>query len=164
MGSRVRPEVQPLSTTGQICNLGQVTWHNEALILPSIKNWKDCIYLQFPETLNKFSTEHGVHQLLLLTFYCRRIWTTKVRLNINHQDMNTFRAHFNSLLNWSGLLPSFLADLFSDRGFPKLQRSSYFLTPCWPKFCSLWKVPIFMTSESMQPTPQRGGYNVLLGS
>ena len=62
MGSRVRPEVQPLSTTGQICNLGQVTWHNEALILPSIKNWKDCIYLQFPERIKQDGTmeTHGM--------------------------------------------------------------------------------------------------------
>lgn len=41
---------------------------------------------------------HGVHKLLLLTFYCRRIWMTnerKVSLNTRYQDMNTFRAHFN---------------------------------------------------------------------
>ena len=68
MGSRVRPEVQPLSTTGQICNLGQVTWHNEAPILLSIKNWKDCIYLQFPERIKQDGPSEA------FTFWSRQQW------------------------------------------------------------------------------------------
>lgn len=96
---------------------------------------------------------HGVHKLL--TFYCRRIWMTnerKVSLNTRYQDMNTFRAHFNSSFNRSYLLPGSL----HTKNFQSYRKAVTSLLPADPNSAPRGKF-LFSLPLSCSQTSSDGG-------